>query len=489
MLSERYELIRPIGAGGMGVVYLAMDRKLNKKWAVKEIRLTGAAIASDMSVRESVKAELYALKSLEHRNLPRIVDVCWRSGSAFLVMDYVEGENLKELSLRLGGIAEKQLLSIGIELADTLSYLHTRSEPVIYRDMKPANIIVRSDGSVMLVDLGASRRLSEIAQGTQEGTRRYAAPEQLMGTADVRSDIFSLGKTLRDLLRGRKCSRRLKSILDRCMKENPDARFQSAAEVKYALERAAAGAGARGIAVGAAAAALICAASIICLSTAAQGNEKMETITSESKEYMSAAHNEYDCAMAVHERQEAARHLLVEENYSQVSLGRAILLLEEAGKIIDENEDCVIEAKRSEIMECRIENLSMLSTIYKLLGRKDTADRRHYYEQAEKYIEELFEIESVKGTSLYRLKLSDLVGMKQEQGETDEAVRMLEDWESANPDKGKELYYAHISILLSDAGNEDAVRRLFDRMREIDEVREDFRFRDVTGRVMRYLGQ
>jgi len=475
LLSGRYEILRPIGAGGMGVVYLALDKKLDKKWAVKEIRLNKELMTAGAKEIESVRAELWALKSLDYKSLPRIVDVFWERESAYLVMDLVEGENLRDMAERMGGLPQDAAVAVGTQLADTLNYLHSRTEPVIYRDLKPSNVVVKSDGSIMLVDLGASRLLSEVASASSEGTRRYASPEQLSGTVDERSDIFSLGRLLQVVTGDRKCSRGFRRVIRKCTRENPKERYQSALEVGKALARLEGQRRQRGTVIGIATVVLVC----ICLGDCGLSRDEAAPAV-EIEEEGKLGLNDY--AGMARERQEAARQLLVEENYSQVSLGRAILLLEESEKLLEKTE-------RSETMECRIENLSMLSTIYKLLGQKDSTSRHEYYGRAEKYIEELFEIESVKGTSLYRLKLSDLVGMKQEQGDTDEAIKMLEEWERENPGTGKELYYAHMTMLLEEEGNEAAVSRLFSQMQSMKEVTQDFRFADFAGRVHKYLGR
>ena len=256
VIGGTYKILDQIGQGGMSVVYLAINEKANKTWAVKELRQeagigTGAA-------RERLLAETELLKRLRHPRLPTIVDVIDENGNLLIVMDYIEGNSLKEILSAEGAQPQERVIAWGKQLCEALDYLHGQDPPVIYRDMKPANIMLQPDGSVKLIDFGTARQLcgSDIQEDTVcLGTPGYAAPEQWggCGQTDPRTDIFCLGATLCHLATGREpgCSpwERLKDgpegrelsvgfweVLKKCTRREPGERFQSCQELTYALE-------------------------------------------------------------------------------------------------------------------------------------------------------------------------------------------------------------------------------------------------------------
>ena len=254
----RYRIEKELGRGGMSVVYLAEDLHLGKYWAVKAIRKPPEGMASEgESGRASLRAEAELMKKLEHPALPRIVDIFTEQDSVILVMDYVEGDTLAELLKRIGPFSEKLVREWLICLAGVLQYLHSQDPPVIYRDMKPANVIRKRDGSLVLLDLGIAReyKTDQELDTVALGTRGYAPPEQY-GNAqtDIRSDIYSLGMTGAELLTGippdkdpwfyqshpfRKVfpeiSQDMENILNRCLAFSPRDRFESCAALIRAL--------------------------------------------------------------------------------------------------------------------------------------------------------------------------------------------------------------------------------------------------------------
>ena len=257
VLDDKYEIVKIIGRGGMSVVYLATDLHLHQKWAVKEIPLekTGAAGSSSAA---GILREADLMKKLDHPALPRIVDILEEDHRIYIVMDYIEGESLYRILQRKGPFSEKEIREIGIRLCDVLQYLHTRTPPVIYRDMKPSHVIRKPDGDLKLIDLGIAREYKrDREEDTRNlGTEGYAAPEQHgAGQTDPRSDIFALGMTLLSLLTGvapqldpylyrehpvRKlrpdASRGMERILNRCTAFRPEDRYQSCREVRQDLE-------------------------------------------------------------------------------------------------------------------------------------------------------------------------------------------------------------------------------------------------------------
>ena len=256
VIDNKYEILSLIGEGGMSRVWLARDQRLNKLWAVKEIGRT-ARDANNVVVVQSLITEANLMKRLDHPALPRIVDIIEDGKTIYVVMDYVEGESLKKVMRDLGHpMAEKDVIEWGIQLCDVLEYLHTRTPPVIYRDMKPSNIMLRDDGTVKLIDFGIAREYKEDRTSDTQilGTKGYAAPEQFSHTmqSDARTDIYSLGVTLWSLVTGLLpsevptlypirqinpgLSEGLEHIIARATRQDPAERYQSCAEMRYDLE-------------------------------------------------------------------------------------------------------------------------------------------------------------------------------------------------------------------------------------------------------------
>jgi serine/threonine-protein kinase len=256
IIDGKYEILREIGRGGMSVVYLAMDKRLNKQWAIKEFRKD----KDDESKKVALKAlldEANLMKKLDHPTLPRIVDIIDNSKTVYIVMDYIEGESLNKVLDAYGAQPQEAVIEWAKQLSEVLDYLHTRVPPVIYRDMKPANIMLKPDGTIRLIDFGIAREYKEGKDGdtTSIGTRGYAAPEQFgdKGQTDARTDIYSLGVTLYHLVTGKNpaeppyeiypirhwnpnLSSGLEWLIQKCTQLNPKDRYQSCAEVTYVLE-------------------------------------------------------------------------------------------------------------------------------------------------------------------------------------------------------------------------------------------------------------
>lgn len=255
-IDGKYKILNEIGHGGMSNVYLAMNEKANKTWAVKEVRKQG--IRDFEVIRQSLMIETDLLKKISHPNLPSIVDVIEENDNFLIVMDYVDGKTLEKLLKERGTIRQEEVVDWAMQLCNVLDYLHHRTPPIIYRDMKPSNIMLKSDGTVILIDFGTAREYKTEKQEdtTCLGTKGYAAPEQFggMGQTDARTDIYSLGATMYHLLTGHnpakppyemypvrywnaKLSSGLEYIIEKCVKKNPEERYQSAAELLYALQR------------------------------------------------------------------------------------------------------------------------------------------------------------------------------------------------------------------------------------------------------------
>lgn len=256
LVDGKYKILSEIGHGGMSVVYMAINEKANKTWAVKEVRKDGRM---DFNiVRQGLMAEIDTLKRLKHPYLPSIIDVIEDDETFIIVMDYVEGRSLDKILEEHGVQQESVVVEWAKQLCDVLGYLHSRTPAIIYRDMKPANVMLKPDGTVTLIDFGTAKNY-EINYGetTGIGTIGYAAPEQYIGSGlgrtDARTDIYCLGMTLYHLLTGQDpcrnlisdtsiqavnpaLSRGLDSIIRKCTAHQPEDRYQSCEELMYDLE-------------------------------------------------------------------------------------------------------------------------------------------------------------------------------------------------------------------------------------------------------------
>ncbi len=255
LVDGKYKILNKVGQGGMSVVYLAMNEKANKQWAVKEVRKDG--VKDFEVVKQGLVAEIDILKKLSHPNLPSIVDVIDSKDSFIIIMDYIQGNSLNKALSEYGAQPQENVIEWAKQLCDVLGYLHSRTPAIIYRDMKPANIMLKPDGNVTLIDFGTAREFKEknLADTTCLGTVGYAAPEQFggMGQTDARTDIYCLGATLYHLVTGmnpceppyeikpiREINPSLSSgferIIMKCTQRDPNDRYQSAEELMYALE-------------------------------------------------------------------------------------------------------------------------------------------------------------------------------------------------------------------------------------------------------------
>ena len=228
ILANRYRVLKRLGKGGMGSVYLARDRKLNMLWAVKELG------DSDRFMSHARKAEISVLRKVSHPNLPRVTDIFDEGKKTWMVMDYVEGKTLEEILSSSKRIPQKKFYRWSIEITSALQYLHSMNPPVIYRDMKPSNIIIRPSGSAVLIDFGTAKSYESKSDEFALGTKSYAAPEQFKGQSDERSDIYSLGKVM-EKMAGNRAELPARIIFGKCTQSDPDKRFPSAEAVKTAL--------------------------------------------------------------------------------------------------------------------------------------------------------------------------------------------------------------------------------------------------------------
>ncbi|MGL5574555.1 MAG: serine/threonine protein kinase [Sarcina sp.] len=198
IIENKYQLIEAVGKGGMGAVYLAKDLKLNTYWAVKVIKKTQDGI--------DLLAEPNILKILKHAMLPRITDISESSLYFFIIMDFIDGRTLESIAKERGKIKEEVVINWAKQICNALDYLHNlKPNPIIYRDMKPENIMLTKEGNIKIIDFGIAREFKfDASEDTNYlGTRGYAAPEQYRinnSQTDRRTDIYGLGVTMYRLL-------------------------------------------------------------------------------------------------------------------------------------------------------------------------------------------------------------------------------------------------------------------------------------------------
>jgi tRNA A-37 threonylcarbamoyl transferase component Bud32 len=262
LLQDRYLVEKQIGAGGMGAVYLAVDQRFDNYVAIKE------TFYQDEELKEAFEREARLLNGLQHPVLPHVSDYFAENNGYFLVMQFIEGEDLSDILKRDGAFSVAEVLRWTDNLLDALDFLHTQEPPIIHRDIKPHNLKLTKRGDIMLLDFGLAKLKSENTTGSLSVfgfSRTYSPLEQIQGTGtDARSDIFALGATVYHLLTGKppvdaltraaaivngkpdpiqpasdlnpEIPPALANIINTALALNPDHRFVSAKAMRLALE-------------------------------------------------------------------------------------------------------------------------------------------------------------------------------------------------------------------------------------------------------------
>lgn len=260
VLQNRYRILDVLGVGGMSTVYRARDLRftsVERLCAIKEMFNS----TEDPKLRQlrlsNFQREAALLATLTHSAIPRIYDYFEQQGTIYLVLELIHGNDLETLlSQRSEPFEEGTIVDWTLELCSVLEYLHGQQpEPVIFRDLKPSNIMIRQDGCLMLVDFGIARSFAPQQKGTMIGTEGYAPPEQYRGIADARGDMYALGATLHHLSTGsdprsetpftfaqrpprrlnQRLSQEFEQIVLKLVQYSPGDRYQSAEELKRAL--------------------------------------------------------------------------------------------------------------------------------------------------------------------------------------------------------------------------------------------------------------
>lgn len=199
ILDTKYEIIDILGRGGMGTVYLCNNNRLGNLWAVKEVN-------GEWKNKIDFLAEPNLLKNLNHVGIVRIIDIFYENENLYIVEDYIAGKTLKEYVDVNGPLSSTATLEIALQLCSILDYLHSFNPPIIYRDLKPSNIMIKPDNKVVLIDFGIARIYKEGQEGDTLilGSKGYIAPEQLVNVqSNAQTDIYSLGATMFFMLTGR----------------------------------------------------------------------------------------------------------------------------------------------------------------------------------------------------------------------------------------------------------------------------------------------
>ncbi len=263
VLQKRYEVIKVLGVGGMGAVYLAQDLRFTgvvRRCAIKEM----ISSTPDPHIRrlavESFSREANLLVQLNHHGIPKIYDFFSESVRSYLVMEYVEGEDLENVLDKIEGmLKEDTVLDWAIQVCEVLIYLHSQLPPIVFRDLKPSNIMLRPQHNrIALIDFGIAKAFDAGQKGTMIGTEGYSPPEQYRGVVDPRGDIYALGATLHHLLTKRDprleppftfheepvkllnpaVSDQTNSVVMKALEYEPDKRYQSAQSFRDALSAA-----------------------------------------------------------------------------------------------------------------------------------------------------------------------------------------------------------------------------------------------------------
>nr|WP_322512278.1 protein kinase [Chloroflexus sp.] len=258
--SDAYTILNLIGRGGMGAVYRVRRASDGSIWALKEMRPASEASVEELAeARQLFLQEAELLRSLSFPNLPVVIDLFEYEGRPTMIMEFVPGKTLEAMIREANApMLEQQVIGYGIQLCRVLHYLHTRQPPIIYRDLKPPNVILTPDGVLKLIDFGVARKhkIGQSKDTVAMGSAGYAPPEQYgKGQTDARSDIYALGATMLHLLtamppiplqpprRGeitrinRSVAPETEAIIIQAMSLERDKRFASCAELEQALHK------------------------------------------------------------------------------------------------------------------------------------------------------------------------------------------------------------------------------------------------------------
>lgn len=260
VLQNRYDIEQVLGIGGMSTVYRARDLRFStiaRYCAIKEMPDSSPDPRTGQIRLANFEREASLLATLSHPGIPKIYDFFSSNGRVYLVLEYIDGKDLEtQLEMRTGAMLEEEVVDIAMQICDVLEYLHGHQpQPIIFRDMKPSNIIVAAENKVTLIDFGIAKVFQSDKRGTMIGTEGYAPPEQYRGLAEMRGDIYALGATMHHLLTNTdprthtpftfaerpirkynpRVSEYIESVILRCVEYDIDRRWPTAQALRLAL--------------------------------------------------------------------------------------------------------------------------------------------------------------------------------------------------------------------------------------------------------------
>ena len=248
ILDEKYEIIKLLGNGGMGTVYLCKDINSGELCAIKEIK-------EDNEFKIDILSEVNMLNRLNHSGIPKIIDTFFINENLYMVEDYIDGWTLKEYLAEKGTIEIEKACNIALKLCDIIGYLHSFNPPIIYRDLKPTNIMITKDEKVILIDFGTSKayKYNKNSDTVVMGTTGYAAPEQYgFGQSCIQTDIYGMGAIMYFLMTKNEVSRitelfkddsytkvnhELQKIIKKCLEFDISDRYKTVDELRDDINR------------------------------------------------------------------------------------------------------------------------------------------------------------------------------------------------------------------------------------------------------------
>lgn len=258
VLQGRYQITKRIGQGGMGAIYLADDLRFSQRVAVVKEMLDHFTDSEQRRMATTnFDREAEMLANLNHVGIPEVYDRFTEGNRHYLVMEYINGADLEQrwLDQDSGPFEEHHVLDWAVQICEILHYLHNQNPPIVYRDMKPANLILNDQGRIYVVDFGIARHFNPTKKGTMIGTQGYAPPEQYRGQVEPRSDLYALAATMHHLLTGRdpqaeapfsfpslrelnpNVSVQTERLITRCLSMEPEARYRTAQEMSEAIQK------------------------------------------------------------------------------------------------------------------------------------------------------------------------------------------------------------------------------------------------------------
>ncbi|MHB2017016.1 MAG: serine/threonine protein kinase [Candidatus Xenobia bacterium] len=255
VVGGRYQVMRLLGEGASGRVWLVRDLKVRgARWALKELT-PGSGDMTPQEAQALIAKEIAFLRSLRHPGLPSFVEVVEEKGIEYVVMERVEGLTLEQIRVNSGGrVRPEEAVKWCAQACNVLEYMHTRTPPIIFRDVKPSNLMLSAEGTVRLIDLGIARTYNPTRPGdtTLVGTPGYCPPEQYRGNTSPATDVYAVGATLFHLVTGEdpekfkfkfpplphlvpEASLELDAVVSKALQLQPEARFPTAGELGCAL--------------------------------------------------------------------------------------------------------------------------------------------------------------------------------------------------------------------------------------------------------------